>query len=79
MNQILSWGRTIAGTALLLLLPVLAAAQGDGRFTGAVLDPSGAVVAGATVTVKNERTGVVRTATTDVAGRFVIVFSAGFD
>jgi iron complex outermembrane receptor protein len=39
---------------------------------GIVLDPSNAVVANATVTVKNERTGAIRTATTDAGGRYVV-------
>src|SRR6185436_15239208 len=72
MNQMLRWGRTIAAVALVLSLPALAAAQTEGRFLGAVLDPSGAVVAGATVTIKNERTGVVRTVTTDAGGRYLV-------
>ena len=47
--------------AIGLLLPAAAFAQADARFTGVVLDPSGAVVPGATVAVKNERTGEERT------------------
>jgi len=47
--------------AIALLLPALAFAQAEGRFVGVVLDPSGAVVPGATVVVKNERTGEERT------------------
>jgi len=47
-------------------------AQTDGRFTGAVLDSTGASVAGATVTVKNEKTGEERTAVTNEKGRYAI-------
>jgi hypothetical protein len=53
-------------------MATFAQAQGDARFTGTVLDPSGAVVAGATVTVKNERTGAVKTAVTDAKGHYVV-------
>lgn len=71
MKHMLRWGRILAAVVLALSVPVLASAQNDGRFAGAVLDPSGAVVAGATVTIKNERTGAVKTVTTDAQGRYV--------
>ena len=59
--------------AFALLLPSLVAAQA--RLTGAdldgsVADESGAVLAGATVTVANLETGVVRTVATDARGRY---------
>src|SRR6266849_8774720 len=44
-----------------------------GEFVGTVKDPSGAVVAGCTVTVKNLGTGGVRTATTDSTGSYTVV------
>ena len=47
-------------------------AQTDGRFTGTVLDSSGAFVPGATVIVKNERTGEERTVTANAQGRYVV-------
>lgn len=47
-------------------------AQGDGRFTGIVLDQSGAFVPGATVTVRNERTGEERVVTSNAQGRYVV-------
>jgi outer membrane receptor protein involved in Fe transport len=56
----------------LMALPSLALAQGDGRFSGTVLDQSGAIVPGATVTVKNERTGEERTATSNADGRYTV-------
>ncbi|MEQ1572596.1 MAG: hypothetical protein ABMA64_43650, partial [Myxococcota bacterium] len=46
------------------LMPTLGYAQTDGRFTGTVLDPSGSFISGATVSVKNEKTGDERTVTT---------------
>src|SRR4030095_4961954 len=58
--------------AIGLLLPALAFAQADARFAGVVLDPSGAVVPGATVVVKNERTGEERTVTTNTEGRYIV-------
>ena len=51
---------------------VAAMAQVDGRFSGAVIDPSGAVVPNATVTAKNEKTGEVRTTVTTAQGRYVV-------
>ena len=72
MKHMLRWRRIIAALALIVSMTAVAYAQNEGRFTGAVLDPSGAVVAGATVSVKNERTGVVKTVTTDAGGRYVV-------
>ena len=56
--------------ALALFFPTLAAAQTEGRFVGVVLDQSGAVVPGATVLVKNERTGEQRTVLSNAEGRY---------
>jgi hypothetical protein len=53
-------------------LPSVAFAQGDARFTGTVIDPSGAFVPGATIVVKNERTGEERTVTANAQGRYVV-------
>jgi hypothetical protein len=53
------------------VLPGAALAQGDARFTGTVLDPSGAAVPNASVVVKNERTGEERTVTSNAQGRYV--------
>src|SRR5690349_2023951 len=72
MNQMLRWGRTIAALPLTIAMTAVTHAQNDARFTGAVLDPSGAIVAGATVTVKNERTGATKTVTTDAQGRYIV-------
>src|SRR5262245_27073098 len=62
-------------SALLLAMlaaPTLALAQADGRFTGAVLDSTGAIVPNAVVIIKNERTGEERTATTNAEGRYTV-------
>src|SRR5271155_1995278 len=55
-----------------LLVPAPAYAQGEttSAIVGEVSDTSGAGVAGATVTVVNEATGLKRGATTDESGRF---------
>ena len=58
--------------ALALLFPTLAFAQTEGRFVGVVLDPTGAVIPGATVVVRNERTGDTRTATSNAEGRYIV-------
>jgi len=58
--------------AIGLFLPTVAFAQADARFTGVVLDPSGAVVPGGSVVVKNERTGEERTVTTGSDGRYIV-------
>src|SRR5262249_6468150 len=55
-------------------LPGVTLAQVDqARITGVVRDPNNAVVPGATITVKNERTGDVRTTTSKEDGSFVVV------
>ena len=45
-------------------------AQDSAAIAGTVTDPSGAVVAGASITGKNADTGLVRTSVTDNAGRY---------
>lgn len=54
------------------LTPIFVYAQtaSTGGITGVVTDPSGAVVPGAGVIVKNDATGEERTTTSDSAGRF---------
>ena len=58
--------------ALLLLavlgLPASAGAQTDGRFSGVVADATGTPIPGATVTIKNERTGEERTVQSNTQG-----------
>src|SRR6202166_3592872 len=69
------------GLALLMLLTALpclppAHAQVSGSIKGIVTDPSGAPVPAATVTAKNSETGAERSAITDDAGRYQIVWLA---
>ena len=67
----------LGGVALVLLtvaclIPAEALAQGEttSAIVGEVRDATGAVVAGATVTITNHETGLKREAKTDQAGRF---------
>src|SRR5579863_3695783 len=50
--------------------PRVARAQGDASINGAVTDTTGAIIAGATVKVKNVEIGAVREIVTDSAGRY---------
>ena len=52
----------------LLAIPAFAALTGD--LQGTVLDPTGAVIASAKVTIKNKDTGVTKIVTTDQNGEF---------
>ena len=65
--------RWMATIALLVGLPVAAAAQSDsGRISGSVRDQTSAFVIEATVTIKNDRTGEVRTTKTNADGYFLV-------
>ena len=65
--------RALTLAVLVWVTSVLPArAQADGRFAGTVLDSSGAFVPGATITVKNEKTGEERTATSSSQGIYVV-------
>ena len=59
------------GAAFLFLLP-LTAQQTLGSINGTVLDPSGAAITGATVTVTASAIGVTRTTTTQGTGFYQI-------
>jgi hypothetical protein len=68
------------GTLFLLLLPLVFAASAlraqtavDGAIGGTVMDASGAVVPGSTVTVRNIATNAQQTETTDSAGYYRII------
>jgi outer membrane receptor protein involved in Fe transport len=57
--------------SLIALLTGNGFGQGEtGQITGVVTDPSGAVVPGATIIVRSDRTGTTRTVTTDSEGSF---------
>jgi outer membrane receptor protein involved in Fe transport len=64
---------TLAVFAVLFVFSKPAMAQATtGTLKGAVVDPQGAAIAGATVTVRNEATGVVQTTTATSDGLFAI-------
>ena len=59
--------------ATISLIPLPALAQQDqGRIAGVITDSNGAIVPGASVLVKNERTGEERTATSSDSGSYII-------
>src|SRR5947209_2156842 len=61
----------ICAVLLFLLAPRVALAQvTTGKIVGAVKDPSGAAVAGATVTITQTETTALSTVTTDAAGDY---------
>ena len=64
--------RGVIAIVVLAAMVAPAYAQGDARFSGTVLDQTGAFVPGAMVTVKNQRTGEVRTVTSTAEGRYVV-------
>jgi hypothetical protein len=67
--------KSLAATLCVLAFPVVAMAQTDqGKVSGTVRDQTNAFVAGAKVSVKNERTGEERSAVTNDQGYFLISF-----
>jgi len=63
----------VIALATLFVLPLSANAQTDqGRIAGTVTDSNGALVPGAAVVVKSERTGEERTAVTNEVGYFIV-------
>src|SRR5215831_20813395 len=60
--------------AAVQLFTVIGLAQSTfGQFVGAIKDPSGAVIPGAMITVKNLGTSVTRTAVADETGSYTVV------
>src|SRR5262249_51830178 len=57
--------------AFLCCLPLCA--QTNGNISGYVKDPTGAVVNGAKITVRNQQTGALRTAATDETGFYQVL------
>jgi Carboxypeptidase regulatory-like domain len=68
------WRLQIVVSALMLFFAVGAFAQGGGNvaITGTVVDPSGAVISAAKVTVTQVSTSIIHTATTNSSGLFNI-------
>ena len=65
--------RSVLLVLLLLLAPNSPAQEATGRLTGTVSDPSGAVIAGAQVTVTNVATQISRKATTGRDGSYQVL------
>src|SRR5215467_2476699 len=57
---------------VILSAPIVSAQVSTGTILGIVQDPSGAVIPGVSVTVKNLDTGIARTVTTDEGGRYTV-------
>ena len=64
--------RRLVFCAVLCCLTRFASAQTFGEIIGEVKDPSGAVIAGAAVTVTNADTNVARTTTTNEVGIYSV-------
>src|SRR5260370_21957053 len=64
--------RLFGAAALLLALGVSRFAEGLGTIGGNVVDPSGALIPGAKVTITEVGTGLTRSAASDEQGRYVI-------
>ena len=62
----------ISPLVILLLATIVSAQTFRGTILGTISDPNGAVVAGATITVKNTSTGIERTTTTDSEGNYTV-------
>src|ERR1700741_3491059 len=62
---------TFLATVCLIQLPAYAQ-QDQGRIAGTVTDSQGALVPGASIVVKNERTGEERTATSSDSGSYIV-------
>jgi hypothetical protein len=71
MKRSLNWLLLTLCVSSLLILP-LQAQKTSGTITGIVTDPSGAVVANASVTVINTATGLTRTTSTDTQGVYAV-------
>ena len=70
MSRMVSW---LLGVVVLCGTAPMLYAQGlTGQISGSVVDASGSVLPGATVTIKNTGTQIARETTTDEAGTFVV-------
>src|SRR5207248_6293554 len=70
------FARLVVLCLCLAFLTLNAFAQSEattGNIEGRVLDPNGAVIPNATITAKNDATGLEKTATTDSEGNYRII------
>lgn len=76
MNKFFKLLRTAAGISILVLIGSLfvAAQEFRGSISGTVTDPNGAVVPGATITVKSIETNVTQTVTANNSGSYTVPF-----
>src|SRR5581483_11387591 len=78
MTQYSRWMRFALGLACAALIAIATASAGAQTITasigGTITDPSGAVIPGATVTVKNVATGVTTSTKSDKAGLYNFQF-----
>src|ERR1700686_333530 len=65
-----NWKAIASLFLVLFAAPRMAWAQGEASINGAVTDTTGAIIAGATVKVKNVEIGTVRALVTDNVGRY---------
>ena len=70
VQKLMMWTLSALVFALLIAPSLMAQSLVSGDLTGTVTDPSGAVVSGATVMVKNDATGASRTTTTGANGAY---------
>ncbi len=61
-----------AGVLILSAIPGSAQTSGTGALSGTILDPSGALVAGAQVKVVNQATGEIRTTVSQGSGNYIV-------
>src|SRR5437879_13039125 len=72
MKQILAKGAFLVLAVTLLTMPLQPAYGAGGRIEGKVIDPKGAIVVGATVTVTDQATNQIFTVIADKEGHYKI-------
>src|SRR5579875_2174578 len=71
----MKWGRTVLlGAGLVLATGAAYAQETYATLTGHVSDPTGARVPGATIQIRNEATGVVKTTKANGVGDYTVPF-----
>jgi hypothetical protein len=76
VDKLLKYRHLFILAVMLVGLPFCALAQ-DATVVGTVTDPSGASVAGVTITITNAETNLVRTTSTNDAGQYVVELRIG--